>query len=102
MPNVTNFHKKRNDIVWQNSVNDYLHSFDCKIQFQKPNGAIENTYCTLNPQQLPVAEGAKNAPPAVDSTRLAVFDIDNAKWKSIPYDKIIDFKVETPAIKSMN
>jgi len=96
MPNVTNFHKSRNDSKWQESVKNLLKSFDCKLTFQKPNGSINTVFCTLNPAHLPESAGPKE----VDS--LALYDIDENKWKNIPYDKIINFKVETPRINSMN
>lgn len=97
MPNVTNFHASRNDSEWQESAKSLLRSFDCKITFQKPNGSINTVFGTLNPAHLP--EAAK--PKEVDSL-LSLYDIDENKWKNIPYEKIINFKVETPRINSMN
>lgn len=102
MPNVTNFHANRNDVDWQNKAKSLLFSFDCKITFQKPDGSINKIFCTLNPQQLPVASGKKNARPAEMNDKISIYDIDDRKWKSIPFEKIIDFKVETSAIRSMN
>lgn len=102
MPNVTNFHSDRNNSEWQQTIKNLLLSFDCKITFQKTDGSVKRIFCTLNPQQLPLPNGKKNAPPADVNDFISIYDLDEKKWKSIPYEKIIDFKVETSAIKSMN
>lgn len=102
MPNVTNFYERRNESEWQDSAKNTLRSFDCTISYQRPNGTIDKIYCTLRSRDLPVPEGNKNKKPSEEGSMLAVYDIDERKWKTIPYEKIIRFKVETPVIKSMN
>lgn len=88
MPNVTEFLSERNDSTWQNNVRDLLKKHECKFLFQKSNGELREMVCTLQPAVIPQVDN-----PRKNDKNLTVFDVEVSGWRTIPFDRIISFKV---------
>ena len=99
MPNVTNFHPRRNEASWQEEVKSYLKNFECEFSFQKVDGSIRNITCTLQESVIPETKGKR---PGDTSGIFTVFDTEANGWRSIKIDKIIDFKVQNQYVRSQN
>ena len=101
MPNVTNFHPRRNEAIWKQEVKTYLKGYECEFSFQKVDGSIRRMSCTLQESLLPGVSGKtsdlKESPEA-----LVVYDVENNGWRTIKYDKIISFKVLEHYVRSAN
>jgi len=89
MPNVTNYHPKRNDTDWQDEAKKLLSKFNCKVVFHKANGEIREMVCTLKSNVIPQVENKE----PVTHKNLVVFDTEKNGWRSIVFDRIISFKV---------
>lgn len=89
MPNVINFHPKRNDEDWQKEVKTLLSKFNGKFTFQKADGSIREMDCTLQESVVPETKGNSRA----NTNSMVVFDTVSEGWRTVIYDKIIDFKV---------
>lgn len=89
MPNVAEFHPRRNEESWQSEVKSYLTAGPCEFTFQKVDGSIRNLTCTLAESVVPPVKGTKTSPRGC----FTVFDTVNNGWRTIKHDKIIDFKV---------
>lgn len=91
MPNVieSDFFAERNSQEWQSRVRKFLTNSTCFFKFQKQNGELREMNCTLNPSVVP----AVTNPKAPNDKNLTVFDTDVSGWRTIPWDKIISFKV---------
>ena len=53
MPNVINFHPKRNDAEWRTGVRSNLQKFNGKFLFQKADGSLREMTCTLQESIVP-------------------------------------------------
>ena len=89
MPNVTKFHSERNNEDWQNEVKNLLGKFNGKFIFQKADGSIREMTCTLQESVVPETKGNKRK----TTNSMVVYDTVAEGWRTVVYDKIIDFKV---------
>ena len=89
MPNITNFHPRRNDVEWRAGVRSNLQKFNGKFLFQKADGSLREMTCTLQESIVPEVK----APRVPSNTSMVVYDIEKEGWRTIIYEKIVDFKV---------
>lgn len=99
MPNVTKFHPRRNETPWRQEVKTYLTNFECVFSFQKTDGSVRKMTCTLQENVVPETKGSRKTE---DIEQITVFDTDVKGWRTIKYDKIIDFKVQNEYVRSVN
>lgn len=93
------YHPERNDVKWQGKVVDYLTRYECQVQFEKTDGTIRNMKCTLQENVVPATKGTGKAK---SPTVLTVFDTEANGWRTIKFDKVIDFAVQNEYIRSPN
>lgn len=76
-------------IMNKDVLKDCLQKGVVKVLFEKKDGTVREMICTLRSDYLPVTEekGEKVARKENDEV-LAVWDIDNAGWRSFRYDSI--------------
>lgn len=89
MPNVTNFHPRRNEHAWQEEVRNYLIRGNGQFRFQKIDGSIREMICTLKETEIPKV--ANKMERSIDA--FTVFDTEAKGWRTVKFDKIIDFKI---------
>lgn len=91
MPNVieSDFLAERNNPEWQTRVRNFLSNGTCFFKFQKQNGELREMNCTLSSSVVPAVENPK----APNDKNLTVFDTDVSGWRTIPWEKVISFKV---------
>ena len=102
MPNVEeiNFHPERNDDEWRQRVEGLLKTGNGKFHFQKVDGSLRDMFCTLNPNVLPGEyneELVSQSKPGI----LTVWDIEKDAWRSMKYEKVIQFKFLGPNTKDV-
>ena len=96
---MSNYHSERNEAAWQGKLVDYLNRYECQVQFEKADGTIRDMQCTLQESVVPVTKGIGKAKPAGVIT---VFDTESKGWRTIKFDKIIDFSVQNEYVRSAN
>jgi len=93
------YHPERNESNWQGTVVDYLTRYECEVQFEKADGTIRDMQCTLQDSIVPATKGTGSDHKAGIIT---VFDTKVQGWRTIKFDKIIEFKVQNEYIRSPN
>jgi len=93
------YHPERNDVKWQGKLVDYLKRYECEVQFEKADGTIRDMQCTLQESVVPATKGT-NKPKA--ASVLTVFDTEKQGWRTIKFDKVIDFTVQNEYVRSPN
>ena len=96
---MMNYHPQRNDITWQGTVVDYLTRYECQVQFEKTDGTVRDMKCTLQESVVPETKNTGKAKPA---GVLTVFDTEKQGWRTIKFDKVINFSVQNEYIRSAN
>jgi len=94
-----NFHPERNNEAWQGKVVDYLTRYECHVQFEKTDGTVRDMQCTLQESIVPETKGTSKSKPA---GVLTVFDTEKQGWRTVKFDKVIDFKVQNEYVRSSN
>jgi len=85
----SDFEPRRFDADWRQKIHQYLTAGECQFRFQKQDGTVREMRCTLQESVIPETSGApKNNP-----DNLAVFDVEVNGWRTIKFEKIMDFKV---------
>lgn len=96
---MMNYHPQRNEVPWQIEVVDSLTRNECQIQFEKADGTLRDMKCTLQASVVPETKGTGKSNPA---GVLTVFDTEKQGWRTIKFDKVIDFSVQNEYIRSAN
>lgn len=94
---MMNYHRERNEAAWQGKVLDYLNRYECNVQFEKADGTVRDMKCTLQESIVPETKGTGKAKaPGV----LTVFDTEKQGWRTIKFDKVIDFSVQNEYVRA--
>tara|TARA_R110002167_G_scaffold124011_2_gene303227 strand:- start:279 stop:572 length:294 start_codon:yes stop_codon:yes gene_type:complete len=94
------YHPQRNESNWQGTVVDYLTRYECEVQFEKADGTIRDMQCTLQDSIVPATKGTRATK---NSNIITVFDTKAQGWRTVKFDKIIEFKVKQHEyIRSIN
>ena len=97
---MTKFHAERNEINWQKNVVDFLSLYECQVKFEKADGTIRDMQCTLQDSIVPATKGTRATK---NSNIIIVFDTKAQGWRTVKFDKIIEFKVKQHEyIRSIN
>jgi hypothetical protein len=96
MTNSLNGTTDQNEASWRN---EYLRNEIFKnivtVDFIKKDGTQRKLRCTLRPDLLPPQTDLEEAVSKLPfPTSLAVWDLDNAGWRSFRYDSIVGFTIE--------
>jgi len=94
---MSNYHRERNKAVWQGNLLHCLRHNECYVQFEKVDGTIRDMKCTLQESVVPVTKGTGKANPV---GVLTVFDTEKQGWRTIKFDKLIDFSIQTEYVRS--
>jgi uncharacterized phage-like protein YoqJ len=95
--NITDITKS--SIEWgeteKNWLKSILRDLDVTIEFVKKDGSMRKMICTLSESKIPTEQVPKNTGKAKSDEALAVFDVENAGWRSFRWDSIkkIEFKL---------
>lgn len=74
---------------------DVLRSSAVKVVFTKKDETVRTMICTLNPSLIPDEHTPKSGSVTVDEEDpdyVRVFDIENQGWRSIIFDKVLNFE----------
>lgn len=94
---MMNYHPERNNINWQGTVVDYLTRYECQVQFEKTDGTVRDMKCTLQESIVPQTKGTGKAKSA---GVLTVFDTEKQGWRTIKFDKVIDFSIQNEYVRA--